>query len=48
LRHIGTFEKGAEFVIREDSPIKGFGSSPNSLPSTDEIMEFIDHFILRK
>jgi hypothetical protein len=48
LRHVGTLKKGTECVIREDSSIKGFGSSPNRLPSTDEIIEVIDLFIVRE
>ena len=48
LRHIGSLEKRTKSVIREHSFIKGFGSSPNGLPSTDEIIEVIDHLILRK
>ncbi len=46
LRHIGSFKKGTECVIREDFSIEGFGSSPDCLPSTDEVIQFIDHFIL--
>jgi hypothetical protein len=40
--------QGAKCVIREDSSMKGFGSSPNRLASTDEIIEVIDHLILRE
>src|SRR5690242_10826609 len=48
LRHIGSFKEGAKCVVREDSLIEGFGSSRNCFPSTDEIIEVIDHLILRK
>jgi hypothetical protein len=48
VRHIGSFKKGAECVILEDSSIEGFGSGPDRLLSTDKIIEFIDHLILRK
>jgi hypothetical protein len=45
VRHIGSFKKVAECVVRQDSSIKGLGSSPNRLPSADEIIEVIDHLI---
>jgi hypothetical protein len=48
LRHIGTSKKGTECVIREDSSIEGFSGSPDCLLSADQIIEFIDHLILRK
>ena len=48
LRDIGTFEKGAECVVRQDSSIKRRGSSPNRSLPTDEVLKFIDHLILRK
>jgi hypothetical protein len=35
LGHIGTIEKRAEGVIREDSSIEGFGGSPDCLLPTD-------------
>ena len=38
-------KKGTKRVLSEDSSIKGFGTSPNRLPSTDEIIEVIDHLI---
>jgi hypothetical protein len=46
VRHIGILKKVTDVVIRQDSPIKGLGSSPNCSLSTDEVIEFIDHFIL--
>jgi hypothetical protein len=45
LRHIGTFEKGAEGVIREDSPIEGLGGSQDGLLPTDDVIEVVDHLI---
>jgi hypothetical protein len=39
------FKKGAKSVILEDSSIEGFGSSPDGLPSTDTIIDFVDHLI---
>ncbi len=38
-------KKEAKSVILEDSSIEGFGSSPDGLPSTDTIIDFVDHLI---
>ncbi len=38
-------KKSAKSVILEDSSIEGFGSSPDCLPATDKIVDFVHHLI---
>src|SRR5216684_547859 len=44
--HVGSFKKGAQILICQDSSVEGFSGGPNRVASADQFIEIVDHAML--